>query len=118
MVYKVADVPKTFFSCFPTNTALAPIQNNSPAPLPPQVDDINGTPRTVPIPPNIDTVNTLFGTDLNTEEDMVSATPRKNLHIYFAFFSFQSTVQVAWLDERRPKLSAPPANGEEMSISR
>jgi UDP-galactopyranose mutase len=49
----------------------------------------------VPIPPNIDTVNTLFGTSLDTEEDMV-----------------------AWLDKRRPKLDRPPANGEEMSISR
>ena len=49
----------------------------------------------MPIPPNIDTVNALFGTSLDTEEDMV-----------------------AWLDERRPKSEKPPANGEEMSISR
>jgi len=60
-----------------------------------QVKDVNETDKIVPIPPNIDTVNTLFGTDINTEEEMI-----------------------AWLDERRPKLEQPPRNGEEMSISR
>ena len=60
-----------------------------------RVNDTKGVPQTVPIPPNIDTVNALFGTKLDTEEDMVS-----------------------WLDERRPKSDKPPANGEEMSISR
>jgi len=60
-----------------------------------RVNDSNDVPQTVPIPPNIDTVNALFGTSLDTEEDMV-----------------------AWLDERRPKLDKPPSNGEEMSISR
>ena len=79
-------------------------QSNSPAPkvshsftirVLGQVNDTNGVPQTVPIPPNIDTVNALFGTSLDTEEDMV-----------------------AWLDERRPKSEKPPANGEEMSISR
>ena len=59
------------------------------------MNDSNDVPQTVPIPPNIDTVNALFGTSLDTEEDMV-----------------------AWLDERRPKLDKPPSNGEEMSISR
>ena len=59
------------------------------------MNDSNDVPQTVPIPPNIDTVNALFGTSLETEEDMV-----------------------AWLDERRPKLDKPPSNGEEMSISR
>ena len=59
------------------------------------MNDTKGVPQTVPIPPNIDTVNALFGTKLDTEEDMVS-----------------------WLDERRPKSDKPPANGEEMSISR
>ena len=60
-----------------------------------RVKDVNETDRIVPIPPNIDTVNTLFGTDINTEDEMV-----------------------AWLDERRPKLDQPPQNGEEMSVSR
>jgi len=60
-----------------------------------RVKDVNETDRVVPIPPNIDTVNALFGTDINTEDEMV-----------------------AWLDERRPKLDQPPQNGEEMSISR
>merc|ERR1712179_720044 len=60
-----------------------------------RVKDVNETDRVVPIPPNIDTVNALFGTDINTEDEMV-----------------------AWLDERRPKLDHPPQNGEEMSISR
>jgi len=60
-----------------------------------RVNDTKGVPQTVPIPPNIDTVNALFGTKLDTEEDMV-----------------------AWLDERRPKSDKPPTNGEEMSISR
>ena len=59
------------------------------------MNDTKGVPQTVPIPPNIDTVNALFGTSLDTEEDMV-----------------------AWLDDRRPKSEKPPANGEEMSISR
>jgi len=59
------------------------------------VKDVNETEKIVPIPPNIDTVNTLFGTDINTEEEMVD-----------------------WLDERRPKLDHPPKDGEEMSISR
>jgi len=60
-----------------------------------RVKDVNETDRIVPIPPNIDTVNALFGTDINTEDEMV-----------------------AWLDERRPKLDQPPQNGEEMSVSR
>jgi len=60
-----------------------------------KVKDVNETDKIVPIPPNIDTVNALFGTDINSEEEMV-----------------------AWLDERRPKLDQPPQNGEEMSISR
>lgn len=60
-----------------------------------KVNDSTGFPRTVPIPPNIDTVNILFGTALDTEQDMVS-----------------------WLDERRPHLSREPRDGEEMSISR
>jgi len=60
-----------------------------------EVKDINESVRVVPIPPNIDTVNTLFGTDIQTEQDMVD-----------------------WLDERRPKLDKPPQDGEEMSISR
>ena len=60
-----------------------------------RVNDTNDVPQTVPIPPNIDTVNALFGTSLDTEEDMV-----------------------AWLDQRRPRSDKPPANGEEMSISR
>ena len=59
------------------------------------MNNTKGVPQTVPIPPNIDTVNALFGTSLDTEEDMV-----------------------AWLDDRRPKSEKPPANGEEMSISR
>lgn len=41
---------------------------------------MNDTVQIVPIPPNIDTVNTLFGTNINTEQDMVD-----------------------WLDQRRPK---------------
>eukprot|EP00091_Calanus_sinicus_P014017 TRINITY_DN3131_c0_g1_i1.p1 TRINITY_DN3131_c0_g1~~TRINITY_DN3131_c0_g1_i1.p1 ORF type:complete len:247 (+),score=57.37 TRINITY_DN3131_c0_g1_i1:99-839(+) len=60
-----------------------------------QVKDVNETDKIVPIPPNIDTVNAPFGTDINTEEEMIK-----------------------WLDERRPKLDQPPQNGEEMSISR
>ncbi|XP_023325294.1 uncharacterized protein LOC111699005 [Eurytemora carolleeae] len=60
-----------------------------------EVKDENGTTRVVPIPPNLDTVNILFNTNLETEQDMKD-----------------------WLDQRRPKLSAPPADGEEMSISR
>merc|ERR550519_2868873 len=60
-----------------------------------EVKDVNNTARTVPIPPNIDTVNTLFGTDLHSEQDMID-----------------------WLDQRRPKLDRDPADGEEMSISR
>jgi len=60
-----------------------------------EVKDVNDTVRTVPIPPNIDTVNTLFGTNLSSEQDMVD-----------------------WLDQRRPKLDREPADGEEMSISR
>ena len=60
-----------------------------------QVKDVNEIDKIVPIPPNIDTVNALFGTDINTEEEMIK-----------------------WLDERRPKLDQPPQNGEEMSISR
>ena len=59
------------------------------------VRDINDTARTVPIPPNIDTVNALFGTEIQTEAEML-----------------------AWLDARRPKLDHPPKDGEEMSISR
>ena len=54
-----------------------------------QVKDVNGIDKIVPIPPNIDTVNALFGTDINTEEEMIK-----------------------WLDERRPKLDQPPQNGE------
>lgn len=60
-----------------------------------EVKDVNDTVQIVPIPPNIDTVNTLFGTNINTEQDMVE-----------------------WLDQRRPKLDKPPQDGEEMSISR
>jgi len=59
------------------------------------VKDINETDRLVPVPPNIDTVNSLFGTDINTEQEMLQ-----------------------WLDERRPTSTDPPKNGEEMSISR
>lgn len=60
-----------------------------------EVKDINESVRVVPIPPNIDTVNTLFGTNIQTEQDMVD-----------------------WLDQRRPKLEEAPRDGEEMSISR
>ncbi len=50
----------------------------------------------VPIPPNQETVNTLFGTNITTVEQME-----------------------AWIAERRPDLKgAEPANGEEMSMTR
>ena len=45
------------------------------------VQDINESLQVVPIPPNIDTVNKLFGTDIQTEQDMID-----------------------WLDQRRPKV--------------
>ena len=38
-----------------------------------RVNDSEDVPKTVPIPPNIDTVNALFGTSLETEEDMVAS---------------------------------------------
>ena len=38
-----------------------------------RVNDSEEVPKTVPIPPNIDTVNALFGTNLDTEEDMVAS---------------------------------------------
>ena len=51
--------------------------------------DKNNVAKIVPVPPNIDTVNLLFDANIETEQDMLD-----------------------WLDERRPKLDRPPANGE------
>ena len=60
------------------------------------VTDIKGDKKFVPVPPNQETVNTLFQTDINTEEDMEE-----------------------WLSPRRPDLKGNlPSNGEEMSLSR
>ena len=58
--------------------------------------DIKGVKKFVPVPPNQETVNTLFQTDINTEEDMEK-----------------------WLSVRRPDLKGKlPSNGEEVSLSR
>ena len=55
-----------------------------------------GVKKIVPIPPNQQTVNTLFGTDIHSEEEMED-----------------------WLSSRRPNLEGKkPSNGEEMSLSR
>ena len=60
------------------------------------VTDIKRDKKFVPVPPNQETVNTLFQTDINTEEDMEE-----------------------WLSPRRPDLKGNlPSNGEEMSLSR
>jgi len=60
------------------------------------VSNINDTKKIVPVPPNQETVNTLFGTDIRSEEDMEN-----------------------WLSSRRPNLKGQqPSNGEEMSLSR
>lgn len=50
--------------------------------------------KTVPIPVNITTVNTLFGTDINSEQQMIS-----------------------WLEENRTPIEKP-ANGEEAVLNR
>ena len=60
------------------------------------VSNNKGEKKIVPVPPNQETVNTLFGTDIRTEEDMEN-----------------------WLKSRRPNLKGQqPKNGEEMSLSR
>ena len=60
------------------------------------VSDKKGVKKIVPIPPNQQTVNTLFGTDIHSEEEMED-----------------------WLSSRRPNLEGKkPSNGEEMSLSR
>ena len=60
------------------------------------VSDEKGVKKIVPIPPNQQTVNTLFGTDIHSEEEMED-----------------------WLSSRRPNLEGKkPSNGEEMSLSR
>merc|ERR1719507_919933 len=60
------------------------------------VSDDKGVKKIVPIPPNQQTVNTLFGTDIHSEEEMED-----------------------WLSSRRPNLEGKkPSNGEEMSLSR
>ena len=57
---------------------------------------MNGEKKIVPVPPNQETVNTLFKTNIDTEEDMEK-----------------------WLSSRRPDLKGKlPSNGEEMSLSR
>ena len=56
----------------------------------------DGVKTIVPVPPNQETVNTLFGTDIRSEEEMET-----------------------WLSSRRPNLNGQePSNGEEMSLSR
>ena len=58
--------------------------------------NIKGEKKIVPVPPNQETVNTLFETDIHSEEEMEK-----------------------WLSTRRPNLKGKqPSNGEEMSLSR
>ena len=61
------------------------------------VPDEDGVKRLVPIPPTQETVNTLFGTDIKSEEEMAK-----------------------WYEENRqmPEGGAAPANGEEAALSR